>query len=827
MPNEPAAAAPLFADGAVVGGAYRVVGALASGGMGVVYEVEQLATGARRALKAMNLHMARDARLRARFVQEARVGAVIKSDHVASILDAGVDDATGIPYLVMELLEGRTLSRELRHRGAFTWTEVAEIMRQIGHALAAAHAAGVVHRDLKPANIYLAASRTAGSPYVIKLLDFGIAKVVADAHDGATAVIGTPAWMAPEQTEAEGVVGPPADVWAVGLLAFMLFVGRHYWPSANHKSAATATVMRDLVLGEIVPASIRAASYEAGDRLPPGFDAWFARCVDRDPDKRFADAKGAFAAFADVMRPLVAAESTPSLANMAAPSLPPPSMAGRAFAPPSMAATGDVPTIAEGAVSRSRSRVDITHSISRRRRGFGVAAAVIAVLGGAAAAAFAIYPRLGAHAAPAASASASASAASTPPSRIVLRLHGSNTIGAELAPALAEAFLERRTGDRTIVRRRTGEDEMVLEAGDGASAQSIEIFAHGSSTGFTDLASGACDVAMASRRIRPNEVAATGGLAPAASEHVIALDGIAVIVNPSNGVSRLSKAQLAQIFSGKVARWSPFAGNDDAIHVHARDDKSGTFDVFKTLVLGGLPLTSDATRHESSDRLSDAVAADPDAIGFVGLASVRSAKALMVEDATSQALVASPLTISTEDYPLTRRLYLYTSAKTSDVGQSFVDFAVSDDGQAIVPTAGFVDLRPECSSHPAPCATCSAKYRTATAGACRANVSFRFDSSSEQLDTRGLRDLQRLTTALARPEYGGKSAVLLGFSDSVGSRAENVQLSLARAQIVADQLRARGVPIASVVGLGDEMPLGDNKTDDGRERNRRVELWLR
>ncbi len=182
----------LFIDGAVVDGAYRVVGELASGGMGVVYEVEQLTTGARRALKAMNLHMSRDAKLRARFVQEARVGAVIKSDHVASILDAGVDDASGIPYLVMELLEGRTLSRELRHRGAFTWPEVAEIMRQICHALGAAHAAGVVHRDLKPANVFLAASRTAGMPYVIKLLDFGIAKVVADAQDGATAIIQDP-----------------------------------------------------------------------------------------------------------------------------------------------------------------------------------------------------------------------------------------------------------------------------------------------------------------------------------------------------------------------------------------------------------------------------------------------------------------------------------------------------------------------------------------------------------------------------------------------------------------------------------------------------------
>ncbi len=357
--------------------------------------------------------------------------------------------------------------------------------------------------------------------------------------------------------------------------------------------------------------------------------------------------------------------------------------------------------------------------------------------------------------------------------------------------------------------------------------QAIEIFAHGSSTGFLDLASGTCDIGMSSRRMRPDESGKLGGVALAGSEHVIGLDGIAVIVNPANGVSRLSKLQLSQIFGGMTTRWSSVGSNDTAIHVHALDEESGTFDMFKTLVLAGHPLVSDATRHESSDRLSDAVAADADAIGFVGLASVRNAKALMVEDATSRALVASPLTISTEDYPLTRRLYLYNGAHTSDVARSFVDFVLSDEGQAVVPTAGFVDLRPVCEAHPPPCVGCSADYRAATAGACRESVSFRFDNANQQLDTRGLRDLQRLTTVLARPEYSGKGAVLLGFSDADGSHAQSVDASLRHAQTVADQLGARGVVIAKVLGLGDEMPLGDNKTPDGRERNRRVELWLR
>jgi phosphate transport system substrate-binding protein len=420
---------------------------------------------------------------------------------------------------------------------------------------------------------------------------------------------------------------------------------------------------------------------------------------------------------------------------------------------------------------------------------------------------------------------------SIPPPSIILRMHGSNTIGSDLGPALAEGFLAKQTGAKVVLRRRTATDEMLVEARDGDRVvEAIEIFAHGSSTAFEDLANRRCDVGMASRRIRDEETkkaAALGDMSSAASERVIALDGLALIVNPNNPVSVLSKTQIAGIFAGEIRRWSEVGGSDAPIVVHARDDKSGTFDTFKALVLEGRPLLAEGRRHESSDELSDAVAADPSAIGFIGLPYVRSAKAVMVQEAGSAPLLPSPMTVSTEDYPLARRLYLYVPLSASVTSRDFVDFAQSEEGQRIVQAAGFVDLRPTCDANAHRCSVCPPEYRSAVRGACRMSMNFRFERASTQLDTRALSDLQRVVSVMQRPEYAPRSLILLGFSDGTGARSENLMLSERRAEVVGAQLQARGLHVERVQGFGPDMPISDDSSDPGRQRNRRVELWLR
>jgi phosphate transport system substrate-binding protein len=804
-----------LAAGTLVGGAYRVVRPVAEGGMGAIYEVEQIATGARRALKVMHGHFALDPAFRARFAREARVTAAIPSDHVALVLDAGQDAATGALFIVMELLSGTTLSHELRRGGPFPWAAARTVLGQIAHAL------GIVHRDLKPANVFLCRSRHADLPFTVKLLDFGIAKAVAGESEATAAVLGTPVWMAPEQTSLNENIGPRADVWSFGLLTFLVLTGRHYFASGNSKAVATTTALREVVLEPLVTASARASALGRSESLPPGFDGWFERCVNREPSNRFADARAAFNALTPLLQAPAASddsarweawrrddsESSDALPLTAVETLPPSLALPRPPLPPSPAMSG---------------------SPGRRASWSALALATAVVLLLGAVALSMTWRARDSRQAGVAANPAPPIAATLP---IAFRMHGSNTIGSELAPALAEAFLTKQTGASVVIRRRTAPDEMVVEARDGDRViEAIEIYAHGSSTAFDDLEAGRCDIGMSSRRIRRQEaetLSNLGDLSSAASEHVIALDGLAVIVNPTNSVSALSRSAIADIFIGKTRNWSDVGGADRPIVVHARDDKSGTYDTFKTLVLEGRELMGSAVRHESSEELSDAVADDPRAVGFIGLRYVRSAKAVMVQETGSVPLLPSPMTVSTEDYPLARRLYLYVPLGASVASRDFVDFAQSDAGQSIVQRGGFVDLRPVCDANAFRCTDCSADYRETVRGACRMSMDFRFDRGSTDLDTRALSDLQRVITVMQRPEYASRSLLLLGFSDATGGDSANFPLSRQRADTIAEQLRARGLHVEAVRGFGPRMPVADDSSDEGRERNRRVEVWLR
>jgi phosphate transport system substrate-binding protein len=813
----------LLPAGTVVAGAYRILRPLAEGGMGTVYEAEQLATRARRALKVMHGHFAHDEALRARFIREAHLAASIPSDHVAQVLDAGLDEASGALYIVMELLQGTTLSREVRRRGAFAWPDALEVMRQIAHALGAAHDLSIVHRDLKPANVFLSPSRHASGTVMVKVLDFGIAKAVSGSAESTGALLGTPSWMAPEQTTTDVAVGPQTDVWSFGLLGYLLLTGKHFFPSANLANVTPAVLLREVVFEPIPMASTRATGLERADRLPEGFDGWFARCVDREPSARFPDARVAYEALAELSAP-VPGEVVPTFADD------PPQPSHPSLARPDSylaADTGGSPrgsSGSRGAAAFTALTIQETQagpSDPRRRRAPLVVAGVIG-LGGAAIAAL-LSLRHPAPPVTPASFEAGVPVTTTAP-KALIRLHGSNTIGSDLAPALAEAFLRQRTG-ATVVRRREGQDTIVIEAHDGPrTLESIEVEGHGTATAFQDLAAARCDIGMASRRVHDDE-AGDASLASAASEHVIGLDGIAVIVNPTNPVSSLTTTQLAAVFAGGAGGWSDVGGAAGPIAVYALDGRSGTFDTFRHLVLGERPVTADAKSLESSAELSDAVAADARAIGFIGLPYVRSAKPVMIQEGTSMPLLPSPMSVATEDYPLARRLYLYLPLGAPVAARDFVDFALSDAGQVVVGASGFVDLRPECESNAPRCPTCSAEYRDAVRGACRLSIDFRFVRG--ELDTRALADLQRIASFMRKRDNAARSLVLLGFSASGGPRVEDLARSRQSAATVATQLRARGLNVDVARGLGPEMPVADPATPAGRERNHRVEVWLR
>lgn len=285
--------------GAVVGGDYMVVRPLRRGSMGVLYVAEQLSTSSNRALKLLRREYVSDETLFKRFEREAQMAAKIPSEHVVQIIASGVDEKLQAPWIAMELLEGQTLADHLAERGPLDKGSVRQIFEQLCHAVAAAHGIGIVHRDLKPANVFLAEARRVGAQHVVKVLDFGVARVVAENLTVLGTPLGTPSWMAPEQTRGEPAT-TATDVWALGLIAFHMLTGKIFWRAAQRPGDELA-VMREISDEPVPIASIRALELGAAGRLPSGFDEWFAQCVARSPEERFVNATAAYAALAHVL----------------------------------------------------------------------------------------------------------------------------------------------------------------------------------------------------------------------------------------------------------------------------------------------------------------------------------------------------------------------------------------------------------------------------------------------------------------------------------------------------------------------------------------------
>ena len=412
----------------------------------------------------------------------------------------------------------------------------------------------------------------------------------------------------------------------------------------------------------------------------------------------------------------------------------------------------------------------------------------------------------------------------------VLRLQGSNTIGAKPAPALVEEFLKRK-GAHSVRREAGANEEEVRVVGSmgGTRAWAVEIKSHGSATAFEGLEKAQCDVGMASRSIKKEEVDKLSGLGDFTqygSEHVIGLDGLAVIVNVSNPLSTVGKDTLAAVFAGEAGSWKDVGGNDKPIGLYARDDKSGTYDTFKSLVLDKKKLSGNAKRYEDSNKLSADVASDPGGIGFIGLPYIKSSKALAVSaSAAGSAIYPNAFTVAQEEYPLSRRLYMYVPPKTGNpLVRDFIEFVLSDDGQEISEKNGFVSLKVRTETPVLP-ANVPAEFRAVVDGAERLSLSFRFRPDTISFDNRSRRDFDRLIHALDRKELQGRKVMLFGFSDaSEGNKSKEVAEQWTK--LVAGELVARGVKPAVEMGMGSIMQLAEGGTKVGKLRNNRVEVWL-
>jgi phosphate transport system substrate-binding protein len=444
-----------------------------------------------------------------------------------------------------------------------------------------------------------------------------------------------------------------------------------------------------------------------------------------------------------------------------------------------------------------------------------------------------------------------------PSEHIVLSLYGSTSLGDELMPKLAESFLRDElgataTGSRIARRDSKGHAFLYVwgKVTGTHTLQVIKIYAAGSGAAFKCLASedgpDYCDIGMSSRPI--NDVdrrlyPAVWDLGNPTTEHVVALDGIAIIVNPKNPVSQLSIQQLRAIYEGRIRNWKDVGGNSAPIELYGRDRNSGTFEVFTERVMGKESLATEMSAVVRPDRqigdsglIVEAVMVSPNAIGYVSAPLVKDTKTLLVSDENSPALKPTELDVVTEDYPICRRLLLYDWDEPGSLANAFIRYVTSKPGQAVVTRTPFVGLTPRVFPVvPPPNAPIA--YKKIASNYSRIGLSFHYSSVQDvskeegeaQLDNLARVNVLRLRTLLAQHGGTGDDILLVGFADKIETRSSNKHLARQRAERVANELRAIGVivPSENIKDLGTELPVASNETPEGRSKNRRVEVWMR
>ncbi|MCA2978923.1 MAG: protein kinase [Myxococcaceae bacterium] len=271
-------------------GKYRLEQAIGSGGMGAVYRARHLGLDQPVAIKFLSPEACGDPNLVARFLREARVQALLKSPHVCQVFD--VDKLPdGRPFIVLEFLEGKTLDKVVLETPAPPWAERVQWVIEACEGLAAAHEAGLVHRDIKPGNLMRA---RVGSQWVVKVLDFGIAKLDDGADLTGEASIGTLRYMAPEQVLDARSVGPASDLWAMGITLFRLLTGR-----LPFRGDDTATYLQGVLREDAAP--LRQSFPEA----PAALEAALQQVLHKDPRRRPQSAR----AWADALREVLRGQS--------------------------------------------------------------------------------------------------------------------------------------------------------------------------------------------------------------------------------------------------------------------------------------------------------------------------------------------------------------------------------------------------------------------------------------------------------------------------------------------------------------------------------------
>jgi phosphate binding protein len=406
-------------------------------------------------------------------------------------------------------------------------------------------------------------------------------------------------------------------------------------------------------------------------------------------------------------------------------------------------------------------------------------------------------------AAPAAEPVESAPASDAPPAAQVITVKGSDTIGGELGPALAQAYQAAHPG------------------------VTIHWEALGSATAFPGLLDGTAQLGASSRSVNAKELALARESGVELKEYVLGYDGIAVIVHPSNPVRQLTVEQLAALFGGRITRWSELGGADLAVKRLSRPTYSGTNAFFKEKVVrqGRKEAREDfapgTTFVEKTEEIVQAVAADPATVGYVGMGYVKPAVAALgvAPGEGKPYVVATVETVRAGTYPIYRPLLLYARGEPQGELRQFLSFVLGAEGRKLVASHDFTPsdvasplAKPSRGTPPPP---------TPAAASPRIfRVFFGFGET-----TVGAEGRATLAQAAVVAREGGRVR-LVGHADAVGPAQVNREVSDLRVKAVADRLQRLGVPSErlQVEARGADEPLATNRTPGGRKENRRVDV---
>lgn len=437
---------------------------------------------------------------------------------------------------------------------------------------------------------------------------------------------------------------------------------------------------------------------------------------------------------------------------------------------------------------------------------------------------------------------------------IDLRFAGSDIVGGGLMPLLISGYAASFNASIESLPSTDGTDilELVADEGYGEPIGIFQVDASNTSAGFAELLAKESTIGMASRRIFRDEARAlaqdgAGSMIALEQEHIVAVDSLIVVVNPSNPVKAISIADLASIYRGDITNWSQVGGPDLPITAYSRSENSATRQSFDESIFGA-PQSEQVARIASNEEsMSAKVSGNIGAVGFVGYAFINNAKPVSLISQCGITSNPDIFSAKTEEYVMERRLYLYTRADTiTDTASQFLNFALSTEADGVIEKSGYIGLGISRITQDSARERMQATVDVTTDAFeldlmrdllleyfqwDRLSTTFRFASGSNTLERKSVLDLDRLYEYLVNSPAGTRVA-LVGFTDSDGVFNANRTLANQRAARALEEIQNRAGGDLSHInfetfGFGELSPADCNSSNEGKRINRRVEVWIR